>query len=413
MSLTRRKFLQASAGTIATLTMADRVYTQGKFDDPAALYAPMVRAEGLVFLAQDARGPDGSQTNERGAVSQARQTVENLRQTLQKTGLDLNQLVSLTIFLTNYNDATEISRLIENYFPDPKKAYPATCFIGVMSLDGGCVIRMDAIATNSADRAQINVPGVPYGPGSRCHGVRVGDLFFLSGVDAGGQGGSAAASTDMGVQTGAILDRLSVILKSEGLSLGDMFRTFMFMPDLSVRAVYGEARQKKYKDIFKLEEYPANSGIGVKSLGQNLLLRSVAIASRDRTKAVIVSDKVRLAPGSFSQSYRAGKWLFIAGQDAITFDRKTRAVGDLAGQTEACLMDTKYIVEAAGGTLDNVVKTTVYLVAGQENSKFAMAYQKFFKTYRRISTMPSGLTVEVKELAPQCLVEIDSVAHLG
>lgn len=188
MSLTRREFLQASAGTIATLTMADRVYAQGKFDDSAALYAPMVRAQELVFLAQDARGPDGSPTNERGAVSQARQTVENLRRTLQKTGLDLNHLVSLTIFLTNYNDATEISRLIESYFPDPKKAYPATCFIGVMSLDGGCVIRMDAIATNSADRAQINVPGVPYGPGSRCHGVRVGDLFFLSGMDAGGPG---------------------------------------------------------------------------------------------------------------------------------------------------------------------------------------------------------------------------------
>jgi enamine deaminase RidA (YjgF/YER057c/UK114 family) len=164
--------------------MADRVYTQGKFDDPAALYAPMVRAEGLVFLAQDARGPHGSPTNERGAVSQARQTVENLRQTLQKTGLDLNHLVSLTIFLTNYNDATEISRLIESYFPDPKNAYPATCFIGVMSLDGGCVIRMDAIGTNSADRAQINVPGVPYGPGSRCHGVRVGDLFFYRGWEA-------------------------------------------------------------------------------------------------------------------------------------------------------------------------------------------------------------------------------------
>jgi 2-iminobutanoate/2-iminopropanoate deaminase len=282
-----------------------------------------------------------------------------------------------------------------------------------MSLDGGCVIRMDAIATNSVDRAQINVSGVPYGPGSRCHGVRVGDLFFLSGVDAGGPGGSAAASADMGVQTDAILDRLAAILKSERLSLGDMFRTFMFMPDLSVRTAYGEARRKKYKGIFKLEEYPANSGIGVKSLGQNLLLRSVAIASRDRTKAVVVSDKVRLAPGSFSQSYRTGKWLFIAGQDAITFDRTTRAVGDLVGQTEACLMDTKYIVEAAGGALDNVVKTTVYLVAGQENYKFAMAYQKFFKTYRRISTMPSGLTVEVKELAPQCLVEIDSVAHLA
>ena len=405
--------MQASAGTVAALTMADRVYAQGKFDDMAALYSPSVRAGELLFLAQDARGPDGSPANERDAVSQARQTVENLRRTLQKTGLDLSHVVSLVIFLTNYNDAAEISRLVESYFPDPKKAYPATCFVGVMGLDGGCVVRMDAIATNNAGRAQINVPGVPYGPGSRCHGVRVGDLFFLSGVDAGGPGGSAAASADMGVQTGAVLDRLAVVLKSEGLSLGDMFRTFMFMPDLSVRAAYGEARQKKYKGIFKLEEYPANSGIGVKSLGQNLLLRSVAIASRDRTKAVVASDKVRLAPGSFSQSYRAGKWLFIAGQDAITFDRKTRAVGDLAGQTEACLMDTKYIVEAAGGTLDNVVKATVYLVAGHDNSKFATAYQKFFKTYRRISTMPSVLTVEVKELAPQCLVEIDSVAHLG
>jgi 2-iminobutanoate/2-iminopropanoate deaminase len=393
--------------------MVDRVYTQGTFDDTAALFSPMVRAGELVFLAEDARGPDGSLANARDAVSQARQTIENLRRTLQKTGLDLNHLVSLIIFLTDYNDATEIARLIESYFPDPKKAYPATSFVGVMSLDGDCAIRMDAIGTNSADRAEINVPGVSYGPGSRCHGVRVGDLFFLSGVDAGGPGGSAAASADMGVQTGAILDRLAAILKSEGLSLGDMFRTFMFMPDLSVRAAYGDARRKKYKNIFKLEEYPANSGIGVKSLGQNLLLRSVAIASRDRTKAVVASDKVRLAPGSFSQSYRAGRWLFIAGQDAITFDRKTRAVGDLVGQTEASLMDTRYIVEAAGGTLDNVVKTTAYLIVGQENPKFAMAYRKFFKTYRRMSTMPSGLTVEVKELAPECLVEIDSVAHLG
>lgn len=82
------------------------------------------------------------------------------------------------------------------------------------------------------------------------------------------RGGSAAASADMGVQTGATFDRLAVILKSEGLSLGDMFRTFMFMPDLSVRTAYGEARRKKYKDIFKLEEYPANSGIGLKAWGK-------------------------------------------------------------------------------------------------------------------------------------------------
>ncbi len=62
--------------------------------------------------------------------------------------------------------------------------------------------------------------------------------------------------------------------------------------------------------------------------------------------------------------------------------------------------------------MDDLVKTTVYLVAGQERSRFAAAYQRFFKAHRSSSTMPAGLSLEVKELAPSCLVEIDAVALL-
>jgi enamine deaminase RidA (YjgF/YER057c/UK114 family) len=69
-------------------------------------------------------------------------------------------------------------------------------------------------------------------------------------------------------------------------------------------------------------------------------------------------------------------------------------------------------VEAAGGDLDDIVKTTVYLVAGQDRTEFSNAYQNFFKTYRRSLTMPAGLTIEVRELSPRCLVEIDAVAFL-
>jgi len=77
------------------------------------------------------------------------------------------------------------------------------------------------------------------------------------------------------------------------------------------------------------------------------------------------------------------------------------------------LQHTKDILEEAGGTLDDIVKTTVYLIAGQERSRFAAAYRKFFNRYSRSSTMPAGLTVEVRELSPRCLVEIDAVAYLG
>jgi 2-iminobutanoate/2-iminopropanoate deaminase len=100
---------------------------------------------------------------------------------------------------------------------------------------------------------------------------------------------------------------------------------------------------------------------------------------------------------------RVGNWLLIAGQDAVGFNR---------GQVEATLRHLKDIVEEAGGTLDDVVKTTVYLIAGQDRSRFADAYRKFFYRWLRASRMPAGLTMEVQELSPRCLVEIDAVAYL-
>src|SRR4030095_3271013 len=83
------------------------------------------------------------------------------------------------------------------------------------------------------------------------------------------------------------------------------------------------------------------------------------------------------------------------------------------GEWQVTLQHTKDILEEAAGALDDIVKTTVYLIAGQDRSRFAAAYRKFFNRYSRSSTKPAGLTVEVRELSPRCLVEIDAVAYLG
>ncbi len=138
----------------------------------------------------------------------------------------------------------------------------------------------------------------------------------------------------------------------------------------------------------------------------------MAIAYRGESR-IVTSPKVRLAPGSFSQSVRAGDWLLLAGQDAVTFDRVVECEGSLAGQTEATLRHSKDIVEAAGGSLNDIVKTTVYLTEGSNREEFAEAYKKFFAQHSRSGELPAGLSVEVQELSPRCLVEIDSVAFLG
>ncbi|MBI2089422.1 MAG: hypothetical protein HYT78_11885 [Deltaproteobacteria bacterium] len=368
-------------------------------------------------MAQDARGPDGATGTARDAANQARRTLENLRTALGEVGQNLDNVISLWILLTNYNDANIVTRVLDEYFPNPQRAYPAVCFLGITGLDGGCVVRMDAVASDSRDRSQINVPGVPLSTGNRCHGVRLGDLHFLSGIDAA-EAPTAGADlyASMAQQVNTILDRTEAALKSQKLSLSDIFRNYNFLrhlADPSVQAAHRDTRRQRLGNAFKPDEFPAQSRIGVRTLGQTVLQRSVFIATSNRGKRYVSSEKVRMTPSVFSQSVRVGDWLFIAGQDSIGLDQQIIGKGDLVVQTEESMRHIKDIVEAAGGTLDDLVKTTVYLLDGQDRSLCASTYQKFFKAHKRSQWMPAGLTLSVEALAPNCLVEIDAVAYLG
>jgi 2-iminobutanoate/2-iminopropanoate deaminase len=376
------------------------------------LFAQAVQAGELTFLAQDARGPNQEAVENRGASDQSRRTLKNLSLALKSIGLALENIISLMVFLTDYSDAKQIAEVLRSAFGQSGKIYPATTLVGVCGLEGNCRVRMDAIATSSGDREPIVIRDIPFAPGSGSHGTRVGGFVFLSGVDGVDERGEVNSPVTIQSQTREVLNRVSKILNHQKLGLGDLCRTFMFIPSTEYRPGYGEARKQVYQGIFSEDEFPPNSGIYVRDLGANVLLRSVAIAYRG-TKTIVTSPKVRKSPGSFSQSARVGEWLLLAGQGAVGFNREVEAEGSLAGQTEATLLHTKHIVEAAGGDLDDIVKTTVYLVAGQDRAEFANAYQNFFKTYSRSLTMPAGLTVEVRELSPRCLVEIDAVAFLG
>ncbi len=376
--------------------------------DPT-LFRPGARAADLAFATADARDADGALGDAPNAATQTARALDHLRVTLRALGLDLPQVVSLWVLLTDYADLDAVARAIDAAFQDPAR-FPATCFLGVAGLDGGCTVRLDAVASANPDCRAFRVPGVPRARGARVHGVRAGELCFLSAMDAADVAGADSADT-LSRQTTVILDRIHAVLQSQGLQLGDVGRTFMFMPDMRVRPAYAAARRARYEGVFGLDAFPANSGIGVPDLGPGALLRSVAIAAPAKT--YVASDRVRRSPGSFSQAVRHGDWLFVAGQDAIDLEHRTEAVGDLAEQTRTTLDYLRYVVEAAGARLEDVVKTTVYLVAGQDRARFADAYRAYFAAHTRGPWLPCGLTLDVRELAADVLVEIDAVAYLG
>ncbi len=185
------------------------------------------------------------------------------------------------------------------------------------------------------------------------------------------------------------------------------------MAEPKSKDAHRDTRRKRLGSVFKPEEFPAQTRIGVSSLGKNVLQRSIFIATSNKKKKYVSSDKVRLTPGIFSQSVCVGDWLFIAGQDSIGLDQQTIGANDLAVQTNECLMHIKDIGEAAGGGLEDVIKTTVYLLEGQDRSQCLSTYRKFFTSQLTDPRMPTGLTIGVEDLHPGCLVEVDAVAYLG
>jgi 2-iminobutanoate/2-iminopropanoate deaminase len=374
------------------------------------LFAQAAVAGEFVFLAQDGRGSHGA-VDDPTARGQAQRTLENLVAGLKGVGLDLSAVVSLTVYLPHYQNAAEVAEVLAGAFGSDPTYFPAITLVGIAGLEDGCRVRIDAIATTSRDRESFRHKDIPLAQGSLGHGVRVGNLVFLSGIDATDGHGNSSLPLTIQAQTTETLSRIRSLLTMQQLSLGDLCRTFMFMPGTKYRPGYGEARKAVYNGIFAEDAFPPNSGIYIPTLGANVLLRSVAIGYRG-PKTIVASPKVRKAPGSFSQSVRTGEWLWIAGQDAVGFNREVENENSFEGQVEATLRHLKDIIEEAGGTLDDVVKTTVYLIADEDRSRFASTYRDFFQRNLRSSAMPAGLTMEVQELSPCCLVEIDAVAFL-
>jgi 2-iminobutanoate/2-iminopropanoate deaminase len=126
-------------------------------------------------------------------------------------------------------------------------------------------------------------------------------------------------------------------------------------------------------------------------------------------KAAVRTEK---APAPFqgapySQAIRAGDFVFVSGQLALTPDH-AEIVGDtIAEQTEQVFQNLKAILEEAGSGLDRLVKTTVFLTDLGD-------FQDMNEVYARHvgETPPARATVEISSLPSGAKVEIEAIAHL-
>ena len=124
-------------------------------------------------------------------------------------------------------------------------------------------------------------------------------------------------------------------------------------------------------------------------------------------KTVISTDQAPGAIGPYSQAIKVGNLLFASGQ--IPLDPATGAFPEgIEAQTKQSLTNVKNILEAAGTSLDKVVKTTVFLSDMNNFAAMNGVYASFFSE----GSYPARSAVEVARLPKDAMVEIEVIAEL-
>ena len=122
-------------------------------------------------------------------------------------------------------------------------------------------------------------------------------------------------------------------------------------------------------------------------------------------KEIISSDHAPKAIGPYSQAIRLNGLVFLSGQIPLEPETGEVVAGSVEKQTERVLENIKAVLDAAGLSLNAVVKTTVFLKDLSDFQQMNEVYAKYFA-----ADPPARSTVEVSRLPRDVQVEIEAIA---
>ncbi len=116
------------------------------------------------------------------------------------------------------------------------------------------------------------------------------------------------------------------------------------------------------------------------------------------------TDRAPQAIGPYSQAVKQGGLVYTSGQIALT-PEGVMTEADVSKQTHQVFHNLEAVLDEAGSSLENVVKTTIFIANMDDFATINEIYESYFKTHK-----PARSTVAVKTLPKNALVEIDAIA---
>ena len=124
-------------------------------------------------------------------------------------------------------------------------------------------------------------------------------------------------------------------------------------------------------------------------------------------KEMIATEKAPKAIGPYSQGIKSGGFAFVSGQLPVDPATGEFPAGGIKEQARQSLQNVKSVLEATGSSLENVLKTTVFLQDINDFAAFNAIYTEFFKT-----DCPARSCIQIAALPKGALIEVEAIAAI-
>ncbi len=348
--------------------------------------SPAVVAGGLIYVSGIiGTGVDGKLVGS-DVASQTRRILDRLGEVLEAAGSSLAHAVSVSVFLQDPADFEALNTTYREYFQDS----PPTRTTVVADLLDGALVQISAIAVPiGATREVLHPAGWMKSPRPYSYIVRTDDLVFLSGLVSRRGSDDTLVPGSVGVQTTTILRNAATLLRTAGVSLGDVVQSRVFVTD----DVVFDTMNNTYRTFFP-EAPPARATSVARLMGHDYFVEITLVATRGDKEVIgpVVSPTLPL-----SSAVRAGNRVFLSGVTGNT-DANMR---DSAAQTREVMTRIGRTLTSAGMSFADVVDSTVYLTDLTRMAAVNDVYREFFP-----SAPPARATVGTRLVSRNATVEI-------
>jgi 2-iminobutanoate/2-iminopropanoate deaminase len=341
-----------------------------------------VDAGDYVYISgQGADRPDGSLPD--GFAEQARQALENVKAVLGASGLTVEHVVYVQVYVEDVSNYPALNDVFRKYFPSIP---PARAVLGVSKLPRSAILINAVAVRDLAGRKAIIPPNYesdePFSLGILTH-----DRLFVSAMQ-GKELANNKIPDDPAAQTDLALDGLKAVAEAAGLTM----KHFVFVNPYLTRKIPSRIMNERYARRFEFGNTPARATIEVNALPQNAQIEYTGVAVRDiRLRRAVRPQNMPPSPTAspcvfaVETLYCSAKSGFIPGPNGGVFASTT------ATQLRQTMRNQLDNLEEADMDFGQVVSTTVYLDDLSDSEAFNKVYGEYFKGMLPAQTMVQQL----------------------